>query len=73
MHPQIGIDHARLPDGAGPLVSEIAQHHANFFTGVLAALIAESGHVGALGGYPFPALTRQPETFHLGRAAGSSK
>lgn len=45
---------------------DMAQHHANFFTGVLAALITETGHVGALGGFPFPALTRQPETFHLG-------
>ncbi len=45
---------------------DMAQHHANFFSGVLAALITETGHVGALGGFPFPALTRQPETFHLG-------
>ncbi|MCY4631136.1 MAG: BMP family ABC transporter substrate-binding protein, partial [bacterium] len=45
---------------------DIAQHHANFFTGVLAALITETGHVGALGGFPFPALTSQLETFHLG-------
>ena len=45
---------------------DMAQHHANFFTGVLAALITETGHVGALGGFAFPALTRQPETFHLG-------
>ena len=45
---------------------DMAQHHANFLTGVLAALVTESGHVGSLAGFPFPALTRQPESFHLG-------
>ena len=45
---------------------DMAQHHANFFSGVMAALITETGKIGALGGFPFPALTRQPETFHLG-------
>ena len=45
---------------------DIAQHHANFFTGVLAALITETGHIGALGGFNIPALASQLETFHLG-------
>ncbi len=45
---------------------DMAQHHANFFTGALAALVTETGHIGALSGFPFPALTRQPESFHLG-------
>ena len=47
---------------------DMAQHHANFFTGVPGGrLITETGHVGALGRPSrFPALTRQPETFHLG-------
>ena len=45
---------------------DMAQHHANFFTGALAALVTETGHIGALGGFPFPALTSQPESFHLG-------
>ncbi len=45
---------------------DMAQHHANFFTGALAALVTETGHIGALAGFPFPALTRQPESFHLG-------
>lgn len=45
---------------------DIAQHDADFFAGVLAALVTESGHIGALNGFEFPALTRQPESFHLG-------
>ena len=41
-------------------------HHANFFTGVLAALVSKSGHIASINGFEFPALTRQPETFVLG-------
>ena len=45
---------------------DMAQHHSNFFSGVLAALVTKTGKIGALNGFPFPALTRQPESFHLG-------
>ncbi len=45
---------------------DMAQHHSNFFSGVLAALVTETGKLGALNGFAFPALTRQPESFHLG-------
>ena len=45
---------------------DIAQHNANFFAGALAALVSETGKIGSLNGFDFPALTRQAETFHLG-------
>ncbi len=45
---------------------DMAQHHSNFFSGILAALVTETGKIGALNGFAFPALTRQPESFHLG-------
>ena len=45
---------------------DIAQHHANFLTGVVAALVSDTGRVASLNGFAFPGLTRQPETFHLG-------
>ncbi len=45
---------------------DMAQHHSNFFSGVLAALVTKTGKLGALNGFAFPALTRQPESFHLG-------
>ena len=45
---------------------DIAQHHANFFTGVIAALVSDTGRVASINGFGFPGLTRQPETFHLG-------
>jgi len=43
-----------------------AQHNANFLAGALAALVTETGHIASLNGFPFPALTRQPEAFVLG-------
>ena len=45
---------------------DVAQHNANFLAGALAALMTQSGHVGSLNGFAFPALTRQAEGFHLG-------
>ena len=45
---------------------DVAQHDANFLTGVIAALASETGHVASINGFAFPGLTRQPETFHLG-------
>lgn len=45
---------------------EVDQHNANFLTGVIAALATETGTIGSLNGFEFPALTRQPEAFHLG-------
>ena len=45
---------------------EVDQHNANFLTGVIAALVTETGSIGSLNGFEFPALTRQPEAFHLG-------
>jgi basic membrane protein A len=43
-----------------------AQQDADFLAGALAALVSESGHIAALNGFAFPALTRQPESFVLG-------
>lgn len=43
-----------------------AQHNANFFAGVLAALVTDTGHIASLNGFEFPGLTRQPEAFVLG-------
>jgi basic membrane protein A len=45
---------------------EIDQHHANFFTGVIAGLATKTNQIAAVNGFEFPALTRQPETFYLG-------
>lgn len=45
---------------------DVAQHHANFFTGAIAALVSDTGRVASINGFAFPGLTRQPETFHLG-------
>lgn len=45
---------------------DVAQHHANFFTGAIAALVTDTGRVASINGFAFPGLTRQPETFHLG-------
>ena len=45
---------------------DVAQHNANFLAGALAALVTQTGHVGSLNGFAFPALTRQAEGFHLG-------
>jgi basic membrane protein A len=45
---------------------DIAQHNANFLAGVIAALITETGSIGSINGFEFPALTRQAEGFHLG-------
>ncbi len=45
---------------------EIDQHHANFFTGVIAGLATKTNSIASVNGFEFPALTRQPETFHLG-------
>ncbi|MFT7473894.1 MAG: basic membrane protein A [Verrucomicrobiales bacterium] len=45
---------------------DIDQHNANFLTGVIAALITKTGIIGSINGFEFPALTRQPEGFHLG-------
>ena len=45
---------------------DVAQHNANFFAGALAAMVTKSGHIASLNGFAFPALTRQPEGFHLG-------
>ncbi|HKY46491.1 MAG TPA: BMP family ABC transporter substrate-binding protein [Acidimicrobiia bacterium] len=45
---------------------DVAQHNANFFAGALAAMVTETGHIASLNGFAFPALTRQPEAFHLG-------
>lgn len=45
---------------------DVAQHDADFLAGVLAALVTETGQIGSLNGFEFPALTRQPESFHLG-------
>jgi basic membrane protein A and related proteins len=39
---------------------------ATFQAGVLAALMSESGTLGAIGGYEFPALTSEMEGFALG-------
>ncbi|MGH8872273.1 MAG: BMP family lipoprotein [Acidimicrobiia bacterium] len=46
--------------------SDVAQHNANFLAGALASMVTESGHIASLNGFAFPALTRQPEAFHLG-------
>jgi len=45
---------------------DVAQHDADFLAGALAALVSETGHIGSINGFAFPALTRQPESFHLG-------
>ena len=45
---------------------DIDQHNANFLTGVIAALVTKTGKIGSINGFEFPALTRQPEGFHLG-------
>lgn len=45
---------------------DVAQHDADFLAGALAALATETGHIGSLNGFEFPALTRQPESFVLG-------
>jgi basic membrane protein A len=45
---------------------DVAQHNANFLAGALAAMVTQTGHVGSLNGFAFPALTRQAEGFHLG-------
>lgn len=45
---------------------DVAQHHANFFTGAIAALVTDTGRVASINGFAFPGLTRQPETFNLG-------
>jgi basic membrane protein A and related proteins len=45
---------------------DVAQHHANFLAGALAAMVTETGHIASLNGFAFPGLTRQPEAFHLG-------
>jgi basic membrane protein A len=45
---------------------DIDQHNANFLAGVVAALVTETGSIGSINGFAFPALTRQPEGFHLG-------
>lgn len=38
----------------------------SFLAGALAALVSKTGRVGAVGGFAFPALTRQVEGFKLG-------
>lgn len=45
---------------------DVAQQGADFFAGALAALVTETGKIASLNGFAFPALTRQPEGFHLG-------
>jgi basic membrane protein A len=45
---------------------EFEQHHGNFVAGALAGLMTQTGTIGAVNGFAFPALTRQPEGFDLG-------
>ncbi len=42
------------------------QQEGPFVAGVLAALVSKSGRLGLVGGFAFPALTRQLEGFKLG-------
>jgi len=45
---------------------EAANYEGTFQAGVLAALVSKTGVIGDVGGYVFPALTREVEGFHLG-------
>jgi basic membrane protein A and related proteins len=45
---------------------DIRQNHGSFLGGVVAGLVTKSNKVGAIGGFDFPALTRQLEAFALG-------
>lgn len=45
---------------------DFEQQHSNFVAGALAGLISKTGKIGAVNGFAFPALTRQPEGFILG-------
>ncbi len=42
------------------------QQEGSFLAGALAALVSRTGRVGLIGGFAFPALTRQLEGFKLG-------
>ncbi len=62
--------HHPAPDAPAPPDNlcwvEVDQHNANFLTGAIAALVTQTGTIGSINGFEFPALTRQPEAFHLG-------
>lgn len=45
---------------------DVEFHAAMFMAGALAALVTSSDHIASVNGFAFPALTRQPEAFHLG-------
>ena len=58
------VDEAAAPDNLCWI--DITEQTAYFKTGALAALVSQTGHIGALGGQLFPTLTRGLEAFNLG-------
>ncbi len=50
-----------------------AQHEGSFVVGYLAGLMTKTNRVGALGGFKFPALTRQIEGFKFGARYANPK
>jgi basic membrane protein A len=52
------------PPNLGHVDPEQAQ--VTFLAGILAGLMTKTNTIGTVYGFPFPALTRQPESFELG-------
>lgn len=63
-HPADEAELAELPENM--CVVDMEQQDATFLAGLLAGLVTETGQVASVNGFPFPALTRQPESFSLG-------
>src|SRR5581483_7624076 len=52
---------------------DVEQQDGAFLAGVLAGLVTKTNKVGAISGFAFPALTRQPEAFSIGARCVNSK
>lgn len=63
-HPADDAELEELPENM--CVVDMEQQDATFLAGMLAGLVTETGQVASVNGFPFPALTRQPESFSLG-------
>ncbi|HZQ03581.1 MAG TPA: BMP family ABC transporter substrate-binding protein [Gaiellaceae bacterium] len=69
-----------FPGGKGPTTgpsnlyfADIKQQDGSFRAGVLAGMLTKTNKLGAVNGFAFPALTRQPEGFVLGARCVNSK
>jgi basic membrane protein A and related proteins len=53
--------------------TDFKQEQGSFLAGALAGMVTKSNKIGAVYAFPFPALTRQPEAFHLGARCTNSQ